>query len=76
MGNGKPLGLVTADNRRAQLAGQIREHARICRTCQPLTRTRSQWCDDGWALERAYRAADNEVTASSGPAPDATGELF
>lgn len=70
------VALATARNRRAQLAEMMRQHARVCRDCRPLTDTRARYCQDGWQLAKDYRAAMAAVTDLEGPPPVQAATLF
>lgn len=48
-----------------------RKHRQMCRTCTRFRHDRARFCDDGWAIEQAIRAAETEVArlAAAEPAP-------
>lgn len=59
-----------------QLREQWRRHRQLCRTCRELTHIRNRYCDDGWALVKMIRQADQQVNGLAVPAGYAQGQLF
>lgn len=60
--------------------GQLREqwmrHRQLCRTCRELTHIRNRYCDDGWALVKMIRQANQQVVELAWPKADPPLTLF
>lgn len=59
-----------------QLREQWRKHKQLCRTCRELTPIRNRYCDDGWALVKMIRQADQQVIELVWPKADPPLSLF